>query len=83
MGKVVENLKSERSDLNDKISLLSKFLDSFESNSSIKVSPFHIELLRMQLNVMSAYSRILTLRLEDFGEKVNEIIPLSQIDNRQ
>lgn len=69
MDKVVEKLKAERSDLNGKISRLSEFLDSLESNRSIKISRLHIELLRMQLNVMSAYSRILALRLEDFGER--------------
>lgn len=69
MDKFVVKLKAERSDLNGKISRLSEFLDSLEFNRSIKISPFHIELLKMQLNVMSAYSRILALRLEDLGER--------------
>lgn len=69
MDKVVEKLKAERSDLNGKISRLSEFLDSLEFNRSIKISRLHIELLRTQLNVMSAYSRILALRLEDLGER--------------
>lgn len=68
MDKVIEKIKAERSDLNGKISRLSEFLESIEFNRSIKISRLHIDLLRTQLNVMIAYSRILTLRLEDLGE---------------
>lgn len=68
MDKVIEKIKAERSDLNGKISRLSEFLESTEFNRSIKISRLHIDLLRTQLNVMIAYSRILTLRLEDLGE---------------
>lgn len=68
MDKVIEKIKAERSDLNGKISRLSEFLESIEFNRAIKISRLHIDLLRTQLNVMIAYSRILTLRLEDLGE---------------
>lgn len=68
MDKVIEKIKAERSDLNGKISRLSEFLESIEFNRPIKISRLHIDLLRTQLNVMIAYSRILTLRLEDLGE---------------
>ena len=68
MDKMIEKIKAERSDLNGKISRLSEFLESIEFNRSIKISRLHIDLLRTQLNVMIAYSRILTLRLEDLGE---------------
>ena len=68
MDKMIEKIKAERSDLNGKISRLSEFLESTEFNRSIKISRLHIDLLRTQLNVMIAYSRILTLRLEDLGE---------------
>ena len=68
MDKMIEKIKAERSDLNGKISRLSEFLEFIEFNRPIKISRLHIDLLRTQLNVMIAYSRILTLRLEDLGE---------------
>lgn len=65
MESVEDKIKVERSDLNDKISRLSAFL---ESQRATMISAHHLDLLTMQLHVMSVYSRILTLRLDDIKD---------------
>ena len=65
METVETRINAELSDLNGKISRLSAFL---ESQRATMISAHHLDLLTMQLHVMSVYSRILTLRLDDMKD---------------
>lgn len=64
MESVETRVRKEREELSERISRLSGFL---ESERACEISARQVELLEMQLHVMIAYERILTMRLLEWG----------------
>lgn len=62
---VVEKLKEEKADLDEKIRKLKNFLNDDEKLSNIEKE--QVNLLRCQLETMGKYSDILWARIDDLG----------------
>lgn len=63
---LIEKLKKEQEDLNEKLWKLFFFLDSQKDNQTI--SNHHIDLLKAQREAMLKYSDVLAMRIKDLEE---------------
>lgn len=62
----VERMENELAELQEKMGKIHQFM---KSDAAKKVNPFKLELLGAQYSAMSAYARILNIRLKvEYGE---------------
>lgn len=66
---VLERLETERSELNTKLNALRNFITSTDYD---ELSAHHQALLKLQRDNMSAYERVLALRIDDLTAQIDE-----------
>ena len=67
---IVKRLKNELTDLNDKLTKLSKFLAKQSKETTISAT--QIELLKEQKQAMAKYAKVLKLRIKNLEAKNND-----------
>ena len=60
--KLINEIETEKQELNDRIAKLSNLVLSDKAND---FNDYHMSLLAIQLNIMNAYFKTLELRLDD------------------
>lgn len=67
---IVKRLKNELTDLNDKLTKLSKFLAKQSKETTISAT--QLELLKEQKQAMAKYAKVLKLRIKNLEAKNND-----------